>query len=217
MKKLVIFSFDGTLADTSPGILYCFNTTAAAMGYAPVDHDALRSVIGITLEQGFKKLYNMSDDELEYASNNYSKLYSQKGKEMFTMYHGMKDALRTLKNKGCLLAIATQKHAMYTADILKFSGIDDLFDTVCATDVNTNLTKSSQLAKACEQIGVSVNDSIFVGDSEVDAEGAKKSGMDFAAVLYGLGFKTVSDTEKYSCRAVIVSPDNIVETICSID
>lgn len=33
MKKLVIFGFDGTLADTAPGILYCFNTTAVAMGY----------------------------------------------------------------------------------------------------------------------------------------------------------------------------------------
>ena len=40
MKKLVVFGFDGTLADTAPGILYCFNTTAVAMGYEPVEHSA---------------------------------------------------------------------------------------------------------------------------------------------------------------------------------
>lgn len=35
MKKLIIFDYDGTLADTSPGIRYCYNTTASSMGFAP--------------------------------------------------------------------------------------------------------------------------------------------------------------------------------------
>ena len=87
MKKLVIFGFDGTIADTSPGILYCFNTTASAMGYQPVDHEALYGVIGIPLEEGFRKLFNMKEDEIEYAANNYSKLYSQKGKQLQIMMY----------------------------------------------------------------------------------------------------------------------------------
>lgn len=119
MKKLVIFGFDGTLADTAPGILYCFNTTAVAMGYEPVEHSALYGVIGAPLEYGFKTLFNMSDDEIEYAVKNYSKLYSQKGKEMFTVYDGIYDALRELKKSGFKLAIATQKHRMFTTDILE--------------------------------------------------------------------------------------------------
>ena len=101
MKKLVIFGFDGTLADTAPGILNCFNTTAVAMGYEPVEHSALYGVIGAPLEYGFKTLFNMSDDEIEYAVKNYSKLYSQKGKEMFTVYDGIYDALRELKSTEC--------------------------------------------------------------------------------------------------------------------
>lgn len=97
MKKLIIFGFDGTIADTSPGILYCFNTTASAMGYTPIDHNALYGVIGIPLKQGFHKLFNMKDDEIEYAANNYSKLYSQKGKEMFTFYPEIENTLKKLK------------------------------------------------------------------------------------------------------------------------
>ena len=42
MKKLIILGFDGTIADTAPGILYCMNTTALSMGYTPVAHDILR-------------------------------------------------------------------------------------------------------------------------------------------------------------------------------
>ncbi len=210
MKKLVIFGFDGTIADTSPGILYCFNTTAAAMGYEPIDHDALYGVIGIPLEQGFKKLFNMKDDEIEYAAKNYSKLYSQKGKEMFSLYPGMEDTLNTLKESGCKLAIATQKHRMFTSDMLEVHNIADLFDAVCATDVDTNLTKSDLLLQACEKSGVSVQDSILIGDSDVDAAGAENVGMDFAAALYGWGFRSAEDAEKYNCRALINSVSELI-------
>lgn len=158
MKKLVVFGFDGTLADTAPGILYCFNTTAVAMGYEPVEHSALYGVIGAPLEYGFKTLFNMSDDEIEYAVKNYSKLYSQKGKEMFTVYDGIYDALRELKKSGFKLAIATQKHRMFTTDMLETYEVSDVFDAVCATDVGTNLTKSHLLLQACEQTGVSVEE-----------------------------------------------------------
>ena len=170
MKKLVVFGFDGTLADTAPGILYCFNTTAVAMGYEPVEHSALYGVIGTPLEYGFKTLFNMSDDEIEYAVKNYSKLYSQKGKEMFTVYDGIYDALRELKKSGFKLAIATQKHRMFTTDILETYEASDVFDAVCATDVGTNLTKSHLLLQACEQTGVSVEESILVGDSTIEAK-----------------------------------------------
>lgn len=209
MKKLVIFGFDGTIADTSPGILYCFNTTATAMGYQPVDHDALYGVIGIPLEDGFRKLFNMKDDEIEYATNNYSKLYSQKGEEMFSLYPGIKNTLAQLRKEGCKIAIATQKHRMFTADMLGVYDIADLFDAVCATDVNTNLMKSDLILQACEQTGVSVEDAILIGDSNVDAEGARNVGIDFGAALYGWGFRSKEEAEKYNCKTSFNSADEI--------
>ncbi len=209
MKKLIIFGFDGTIADTSPGILYCFNTTATAMGYQPVDHDALYGVIGIPLEDGFRKLFNMKDDEIEYATNNYSKLYSQKGEEMFSLYPGIKNTLAQLRKEGCKIAIATQKHRMFTADMLGVYDIANLFDAVCATDVNTNLMKSDLILQACEQTGVSVEDAILIGDSNVDAEGARNVGIDFGAVLYGWGFRSKEEAEKYNCKTSFNSADEI--------
>ncbi|WP_417136270.1 HAD family hydrolase [Ruminococcus bromii] len=216
MKKLVIFGFDGTLADTAPGILYCFNTTAVAMGYEPVEHSALYGVIGVPLEYGFKTLFNMSDDEIEYAVKNYSKLYSQKGKEMFTVYDGIYDALRDLKKNGFKLAIATQKHRMFTTDMLENYDAADVFDAVCATDVGTNLTKSHLLLQACEQTGVSVEESVLVGDGTIEANGAEEIGMDFLAVLYGWGFRTKEETEKYKCSGIVAAPAEIVPRVLAL-
>ena len=216
MKKLVILGFDGTLADTSPGMLYCFNTTATAMGYQPVDHKALDSVYGESLEQSFKELYGMSDDETEYAKNNYSKLYSQKGKKMYLLYDGLLEELNKLKAKGCKLAVATLKHNMYTSDMLKSFGAIDLFDAVCATDVDRQQTKSDLLLQACKTAGVAIEDSIMVGDSNIDAEGAKNVGMDYAAVLYGWGYKSEADIKGFECKTLIKTASELSDKILKL-
>ena len=48
MKRLIIFDYDGTLADTSPGICHCYNKTASEMGYTPHSaRDNFYGVIGV--------------------------------------------------------------------------------------------------------------------------------------------------------------------------
>ena len=204
VKKLIIIGFDGTIADTSPGILYCMNTTANAMGYTPVHHDALYGVIGVSVEQGFMRLYGMKEDEIEYAMANFSKLYSIKGEEMFQIYDGVEESLEKIKQTGCKLAIVTQKNRKFITNMLGvYKNIGEHFDTVCATDVEIDREKSDMLRLVCEELDVDIADSIFIGDSYVDALAAEKVGMDFAAALYGWGFRSQEDAEKYHCRAYL--------------
>ena len=204
MKKLIIIGFDGTIANTAPGILYCMNTTALSMGYTPVSHDELYGVIGVSLEQGFMKLYGMKEDEIEYAMNQCSKLYSIKGEEMILIYDGIDDSLKKLKESGFKLAIVTQKNEKFINNMLGvYNYIGDLFDTVCATNVERDMTKTDMLLKVCADLEVEPSDALFVGDSYVDAEAAQEAGVDFAAVLYGWGFRKKADAEQYDCREYI--------------
>lgn len=211
MKKLIVIGFDGTIADTSPGILYCMNTTAIAMGYTPVPNEALHNIIGVSLEQGFMDLYGMKPDEIEYAMNNYSKLYSMKGEEMILLYDGIDEALKKLKDYGYSLAIVTQKNQKFIHNILGvYKNIGEHFDTVCASDVDVELEKSDMLRKVCAELGIMEQDSIFVGDSYVDALAAQEVGMDFAAALYGLGFRSEDETKQYqNCRACLKNAGEI--------
>lgn len=210
MKKLVIIGFDGTIADTAPGILYCMNTTALSMGYTPVAHDALYGVIGVSLEQGFMKLYGMKEDEIEYAMNQYSKLYSIKGEEMILIYDGIADSLKKLKESGMKLAIVTQKNEKFINNMLAvYSYIGCLFDTVCATNVEREMTKTDMLRKVCADLEVDPAEAVFVGDSYVDAIAAGEAGVDFAAVLYGWGFRSQEDAEPYNCKAYLHNANEI--------
>ena len=103
-----------------------------------------------------------------------------------------------------------------TTDILETYEASDVFDAVCATDVGTNLTKSHLLLQACEQTGVSVEESILVGDSTIEAKGAEEIGMDFLAVLYGWGFKTKEETEEYKCVGTVSSPAEISQKVMAL-
>lgn len=217
MKKLIILGFDGTIADTAPGILYCMNTTALSMGYTPVAHNALYGVIGVSLEQGFMNLYGMKEDEIEYAMNQYSKLYSIKGEEMILLYDGIAEALEKLKSEGFKLAIATQKNEKFINNMLAvYSFVGELFDTVCATNVEEEMEKADMLRKVCTDLDVEPSDALFVGDSYVDALAAEEVGMDFAAALYGWGFRSKEDAEKYEPKAYINNAYEIANKIMNI-
>ena len=215
MKKLIILGFDGTIADTAPGILYCMNTTALSMGYTPVAHNALYGVIGVSLEQGFMNLYGMKEDEIEYAMNQYSKLYSIKGEEMILLYDGIAEALEKLKSEGFKLAIATQKNEKFINNMLAvYSFVGELFDTVCATNVEEEMEKADMLRKVCTDLDVEPSDALFVGDSYVDALAAEEVGMDFAAALYGWGFRSKAE---YHCKAYLNKAGEIGYKLSAIE
>ena len=57
-KKLIIFDYDGTLSDTSPGIMHCYNTAAGELGLPPhTRREDFVDVIGGPLEKGFATLW----------------------------------------------------------------------------------------------------------------------------------------------------------------
>ena len=212
MKKLIIIGFDGTIADTAPGILYCMNTTALSMGYTPVAHDALFGVIGVSLEQGFMNLYGMKPDEIEYAMNQYSRLYSIKGEEMILIYEGIDESLQKLKESSHKLAIVTQKNEKFINNMLAvYHQIGSQFDAVCATNVEREMTKTDMLRKVCADLDTPHHEAIFVGDSYVDAIAADEAGIDFAAALYGWGFRSKEDAQQYHCRAYLNRACDIIK------
>ena len=163
-------------------------------------------------------LYGMKEDEIEYAMNNYSKLYSIKGEEMFLIYDGIEDSLRMLRNSGCKLAIVTQKNEKFINNMLGvYKTIGELFDEVCATNVDVEMTKSEMLLKVCKELDVAPQDSVFIGDSYVDALAAQEAGMDFAAALYGWGFRSREDAEQYNPSVCIDSAEELYKKISSLD
>ena len=80
MKKLIIFDLDGTLLDTSSGIMHCYSETGIALNLKPRSVADKTCVIGGPLSNGFNTLYYIDDDELvSRASEHYRTLYKSDG------------------------------------------------------------------------------------------------------------------------------------------
>ena len=98
-----------------------------------------------------------------------------------------------------------------------YKTIGELFDEVCATNVDVEMTKSEMLLKVCKELDVAPQDSVFIGDSYVDALAAQEAGMDFAAALYGWGFRSREDAEQYNPSVCIDSAEELYKKISSLD
>lgn len=214
MKKLIIFDYDGTLADTSPGICHCYNTTAAEMGYPThPDREDFFGVIGGSLEQGFPKLWpDMTPEQITRAVVRYRELYAEEGRFLpAPLYNGMKETLIALKEQGYRLAVATLKHHRFIHGMLQDNHIETLFDAVCA--YRGQETKSDLLREACRLTGVSPEESLLVGDSAYDGHGAQSLPMDFVAALYGWGFRKKEETLPYHPMGLLEQPRDLLKLL----
>lgn len=195
MKKLIIFDLDGTLLDTSQGILHCYHKTAKLLSLSKksVDDDSI--VIGGPLSDGFRTLYNIPDENtLEKAIDTYRKLYAEEGISKFKAYNGIDTALSKLKANGYQLGVATLKLEEYAVKMLKSAEIAKYFDVIHGWDGTEKCTKAYTVTKVLFEQKSLAKDAVLVGDSVYDKKGAEIAGVDFLGVTYGFGIKQGAKT-----------------------
>ncbi len=190
VKKLIIFDLDGTLLDTSEGILHCYHKTASMLNLKKnsVENDSI--VIGGPLSDGFRALYDIPDEEtLAKAIDAYRSLYANEGIKKFCRYDGMDSALSCLKADGYQLGVATLKLEEYAKSMLKDAGLAKYFDIIHGWDGTEKYTKAYTVTKVLFEQKCLAKDAVLVGDSVYDKNGAEIAGVDFLGVTYGFGIK----------------------------
>lgn len=194
MKKLIIFDLDGTLLDTSPGILHSYSKTGEKLRLTPKAVSEKSCVIGGPLRDGFNTLYHIANDEqLTEAVNEYRSLYSSEGIKLYKPYKGIERLLSELKKAGLYTAVATLKLQDFADEMLKDAGLSPYFDVIKGWDMSDGCTKSVLLKRAMDSLGAKPDESVLVGDSRYDLNGASEAGTAFIGVSYGFGIKQ-SDT-----------------------
>lgn len=210
MYKLIIFDLDGTLADTSIGILNCHRYANSEMG-RPVTDAMLEGVIGGPLLRTYKEHFGYSDDDAQRAVSIYRKRYADIGFKEALLYEGMKEMLSSLKSRGYKLAVATLKAERFAIPMLEMLGISEYFDIIHGVDDNDTRTKSSLIDMCISELKETKETALLVGDSYHDALGANQSGVAFVAALYGFGFKTKSDLCEYPYVATVSAPIELLD------
>jgi phosphoglycolate phosphatase len=189
----IIFDLDGTLIDSSPGILASFGRILAAHGLQPAVKldaslivpplaDALRLVSGIQNERQLARLAAAFKDD--YDTMGYC------GTELFP---GVAEGLTQLAQHGARLFIVTNKRMVPTHRILQSLGFAQLFTGIHTRDETEPPAPSKSVVtrRALSHHRINLPRAFFVGDSEEDAVAARENGLAFIHARYGYGVASI--------------------------
>lgn len=188
MKSLVIFDFDGTLADTSPGIFNSIRHASQTLGLPAISERQMRSFIGPPLASAYESNFGLSGQTLERAMQLHKQYGVERGFRELKFYGGIFALLDELKDRGVKTAVATLKVQPTVDKIVKEFDCAKYFSLCRGADLAAPMTKAQMLQYCMESAGVCAEETVLVGDSRFDAEGAQQAGTDFIAVTYGFGF-----------------------------
>ncbi len=196
-KGLILFDLDGTLVNSAPDLAVAINKTLKDLGLPEHDEVTIEGWVGngarVLLQRALSGSRSVSEtlDEslLERALPMFFDHYAEGVCVKTHLYDGVKATLETLSEQGYRLALVTNKPERFIDAILKALAIDTYFELSIGGDtLSRRKPDPLQLIHACEVLGVSVDDTLMVGDSKNDILAAKAAGMKSLGLTYGYNY-----------------------------
>ena len=186
MIKAVLFDFDGTLADTAPGIVLTMQETFRAMGCPVPDEEAIRQTIGLPLVDCIRILGNISVEEAEKGVEVYRALFPTFELTHITMFPGVAQTVGELSRQGVRLAICTSRGRRSLESILSRYGLWDRFETVVtASDNLPSKPAPDMVLTLLDRMGLRPEEALVIGDTTFDILMGSRAGCRTVAVTYG--------------------------------
>lgn len=189
--KAVLFDLDGTLINSEEGITKSVQYALKSFDIEEPDLAKLKCFIGPPLELTFQEKYHFSKEEAWKAVEKYRERYHVKGIIECCPYDGVEEVLKSLKEKGYLLAVASSKPEETCKTILKFFSLEQYFDMIVGATMDGKISTKQQVL---EELGRRMADKqieksqmCLIGDTRFDAIGAGEFGIDCIGVSYGFG------------------------------
>lgn len=201
--QLLIFDWDGTLADSEKQIVSAMQGAIIDLKLPPRSDKEIGTLIGLGLTDVLRRLYPELDQALLMKLyDGYRHRFMAQGIQDAPLFAGAEAALRQLHEQGYRLAIATGKSRRGLDRSLELhTGVRDLISFSRTADETASKPNPLMLRELLEEAGFSVEQALMIGDTEYDMAMAKSIGMTAVGVTCG-----VHDPErllKTGARAVI--------------
>lgn len=205
-----IFDLDGTLLNTLDDLTASVNYAMRGMGFPDHTLDEVRRFVGngvrVLIRRSVPK--GTSDAEYESAYKLFEEHYAKNCRNKTAPYDGIIHMLDELKKKGCRLAIVSNK-IDFAVKKLSEEFFDGIIDVAVGDSPDTNNKPAPDMVyKAVKAMGGDVKP-VYIGDTDVDLETAKNSGMDCISVSWG--FRSRSELEGYGALMIADTPSDIVK------
>ncbi|MEE1087175.1 MAG: HAD-IA family hydrolase [Schaedlerella sp.] len=209
----ILFDLDGTLTDSGEGIINSVEYTLKKYGFEVEDREQLRSFVGPPLAAQFSKYCGFSKEEGHRAVDVYREYYQVKGIFENTVYDGILDVLKDLKDRGYQICMATSKPEKFAKIIAEHFGFAQYFDVIAGSLMDGGrVNKDEVIEYVLDACGVTDRDTVLmVGDRCYDINGAKKAGTHSMGVLFGYGSR--EELEEAGAELIAETPEDIARLI----
>ena len=213
MRKAVIFDLDGTLTRSEEGIWNSVKYAAHKLGFPEPDAPTLRKFIGPPLGYSFREYMGMDDATADKGVETYRERYNVEGLFENRVFPGIRRLMRTLKQEGWYIGIATGKPQSTSERIVAYFGLDKYVEKLCGPTWSHHAEKEELIRNALPEGWNGENADIWmVGDRKFDVEGAIAAGVKSIGVGYGYGSE--AELRHAGCTAYCETVQDVIDFLC---
>ena len=186
--SLVIFDFDGTLADTRELIVRTNQEAQRRMGYPVLEEAQIVRTIGIPLRDGILAMFpDLPIDTLPAWVQTYREVFESLKQEVVpALFPHVKETLAGLQERGCRMAVASSRGTPSLVDFLQEMGLAPYISCVVGADDVTHAKPHPEpVLKALQALSVAPSQALVVGDMPVDIQMGLAAGAWTCGVTIG--------------------------------
>ncbi len=183
--KLIVFDWDGTLADSTALIVTALQKSCADLALPIPVEERCRYVIGLGLRDTLMTVApTLNEDRYPEMVEAFRHNFVG-GEADIPLFHGVPDMLTDLNARGALLGIATGKSKVGLARTLERHGIVKQFAATRCADEGRPKPHPEMLQYVIKTCGTDLNKTLMIGDTTHDLQLAANAGVQSVAVGYG--------------------------------
>jgi len=188
MTALILFDFDGTLADTAPDLGAAANRQRTRVGLEPLPLEVLRPYSSAGARGLLRCALNLTPADEAYEAHRvqFLKDYEAAMTVDTCLFDGVPELLAQIKSEGMSWGIVTNKATYLATPLVEALGLaQDCAVLVCGDTTAHSKPHPLPLLHAAQQAGYGVERCLYVGDDLRDIQAAQAAGMPSIAAAYG--------------------------------
>ena len=202
---LIVWDWDGTLADSTGMITTAIVNAAAQVGLPTLDPVAASNIIGLGLKESIHALYgDITAEKAQALAKQYTANYYA-GESEIPLFAGAADTIKALHKRGFKLAVATGKGRRGLNLALEHCGLAPYFHATKTVDECFSKPHPQMLDELMDELIVRPERTLMIGDTSYDLQMASNAGVPAVAVTYGaqprdklLGYNSIAIFNEFS-------------------
>lgn len=213
MKKLLIFDLDGTILNTLDDLADSTNYALKQNSMPKRSLDEVRAFVGNGIRRLIEQAVPSGSSEAEKKAvlESFTAHYKAHSADKTRPYDGIVGLLEQLKIQGCQLAVVSNK-ADFAVQSLCETYFPGTFTFVVGERKGIRRKPApDSIYEVLEQLNIPKEESVYIGDSDVDVETAKNADIDLIAVTWG--FRNREVLEMAGAKVFVQTPEEILDVL----